>query len=407
MPSIAILSGNHLCHNPRVIKEATALQAAGYEVEVFGGWFDPVLKARDLDLMANLKFRFHPLLDLMERPALRLGLRVRGRIAKFFHARTGCENHWQFGYFAPSLERIARYTKADLLIAHSEPALWALSRLSPLQAKLGVDMEDWFSVDLPPETQKNRPIKLLRRMEQDLLRRAAHTTCTSKAMSDALVSEYGCSPPAVVYNAFPWADRQTLDGKFKDRQNVVLPSIHWYSQTIGMDRGLDDLLAALPLLKYECEIHLRGKPVAGFNEWLLARLPEPWRKRIFIHPLVSGDELLSRIAEHDIGFAGEQKFIRNKDVTVSNKILHYLLAGLAVVASDTAGQCEIAEQASGAVRTYSSGDSQALAKELNRLLASAGELRSAKAAALMAAEQTFCWERQVPVLLSNIKKALS
>jgi len=53
---------------------------------------------------------------------------------------------------------------------------------------------------------------------------------------------------------------------------------------------------------------------------------------------VDGDDLLSRIAEHDIGFAGEMPHCRSRDLTVTNKILQYLLAGLAVVASGTAGQ---------------------------------------------------------------------
>ena len=74
--SIQILSGNHLCHNPRVIKEATALQEAGYDVEVLGGWMDAALKARDIQLMAKVKFRYRPLRDLTEHAALRFWLRA-------------------------------------------------------------------------------------------------------------------------------------------------------------------------------------------------------------------------------------------------------------------------------------------------------------------------------------------
>jgi glycosyltransferase involved in cell wall biosynthesis len=194
---------------------------------------------------------------------------------------------------------------------------------------------------------------------------------------------------------------------FKDRQDRTLPSLHWYSQTIGTDRGLGDLFAALPFMKQKFEIHLRGESSAGFEAWLAANVPEPWRKRVFIHPSVSNEELLSRIAEHDIGFAGEQKNVsRNRDLTVTNKILHYLLGGLAVVASDTAGQREIAEQANGAVRIYRSDDAASLANELNVLLTSPETLCAAKAVALTVAENNFCWERQVPALLNSVKSAL-
>jgi hypothetical protein len=408
---ILIVTGSHLCHNPRVVKEATALQASGYDVEVLGGWFDPALKARDQELMTKVKFRYRALHDLTEQAALRFWLRARGRLAKAFHTRAGCENHWQLGYFVSALRRAVRCSKADLLIAHSEPALWAVAeaggRDSEVGSHVGLDMEDWFSEDLPPEDRRERPVKLLRKIEQKVLGSAGHTTCTSRAMSEALASEYGCRPPAVVYNAFPWSDRTFLDGEFKDRRNLSLPSIHWYSQTLGHARGLKELVEALPQVPYAAEIHLRGKPMRGFDEWLAGRLPESWRARLFVHDLVSNDELLSRIAEHDIGFAGEEKYCRNRDLTITNKILHYLLGGLAVIASDTAGHQEVARQAVGAVRLYASGNPSALAQELNSLLANPELLCGTKAAALSAAERTFCWEKAAPVLIGSVRAGLA
>lgn len=116
--------------------------------------------------------------------------------------------------------------------------------------------------------------------------------------------------------------------------------------------------------------------------------------------------MLSRIAEHDIGFAGEMQYCKNKEHTVSNKILHYLLAGLAVVASDTAGQREVQEQAKEAVRLYPAGDPQALARKLNMLLSSPEDLCRAKAAALAAAEHTFCWEICGRDLIASVTRAL-
>ena len=273
-------------------------------------------------------------------------------------------------------------------------------------SSVGIDMEDWYSEDLLPEARKSRPLRLLRDLEKELLTTGAHATCTSRAMSEALAREFGCPQPTVVYNAFPWSDRESMDGLFKDRRDRRVPSIHWFSQTLGHGRGLDDLIAALPLVKHEAEIHLRGKPVSGFENWLAHRVPEAWRGRIMVHGLVPNAELLSRITEHDIGFAGETPLMRNKDLTVSNKILYYLLSGLAVVASETAGQREVAEQAPGGVFLYPSGDAPALAACLNTLLESADVLRQAKAAALDAAERRFCWECQEQALLKSIKRAL-
>ena len=44
---------------------------------------------------------------------------------------------------------------------------------------------------------------------------------------------------------------------------------------------------------------------------------------MFVHPVVHNDELLSRIAEHDIGFAGEMKYCQSRDLTVTNKIFTF------------------------------------------------------------------------------------
>ncbi len=273
--------------------------------------------------------------------------------------------------------------------------------------RVSVDMEDWFSEDLLPEAKTQRPVRLIRSLEKELLSQSVYSSCPSVAMSDALAQKYECHAPAVIYNAFPWTERQSIDGAFKDRALSCLPTIHWFSQTIGEGRGLEDLFAALAYLKTNVEIHLRGAPAAGFDHWLSRHAPGSWRTRIHIHDQVPNDELLSRIAEHDIGFAGEMKFCRSRDLTITNKILQYLLAGLAVVASDTAGQREVAEKAPGAVLLYKSGDPSALAASIDTLLASAEVLRRAKAAALKAAERVFCWERQEKALTASIVGSLN
>jgi glycosyltransferase involved in cell wall biosynthesis len=426
MKHIVLLTGNALCHNPRVFKEATALAEAGFDVEILGAWLDAGFKAKDLELLKNAPFRFTPVLDATIQKFSWQHSRLRVKVAGLWHQRTGRESAWQLGYTVGALARAVRRRKADLFIAHSEPALWAVAQLGSQRSEVrsqksvptsdlrspisdlcvGVDMEDWFSEDLLPAVRKLRPVQLLKSLERKLLCEGAHTTCTSHAMSAALAKEYGCPPPKVIYNAFPWADRQTLDGQIKDRRDRTVPSLHWYSQTVGAGRGLEELFAALPQVKFPLEIHLRGSFDAVTEAWLWPRVPESWRKKVFLHPLVGNDELLSRIAEHDIGFAGEQKYCPSRDLTVTNKILHYLLGGLAVVASDTAGQREVAAQADDAVQLYPASDAEALAQRLNFWLENPERLAAGKAAALQSAKKIFCWEKSAPILVGSINKAL-
>lgn len=402
---IVILTGNHLCNNPRVIKEGTTLAVAGYTVTVIGAWFDGDLKMRDLGIQKSLPFSFEPAIDSTENTLRWLRVRARVKLGSIVYRFAGLENRSQLGYAYRDLHP-ASYHPANLYIAHSEVAMAVSTDLLDDGYLVGIDLEDWFSEDLPQEARKHRPVRLLRKLERKLLTLGGYSACPSRAMSQALAREFGCAQPTVIYNAFPWSDRESIDGLFKDRTDRHLPSIYWFSQTLGHGRGLEDLISALPLLKHAAEIHLRGKPVIGFESWIEQRLPEAWRGRIKIHPLVTNSELLSRIAEHDIGFAAETPLIRSRDLTVTNKILHYLLAGLAVVASETAGQREVAMQAPGGVVLYPSGDAHALAACLDTLLGFPDALKQAKSAALAAAQRTFCWERQEKSLLEAINYAL-
>ncbi len=408
---VVVLSGSSLCHNPRVFKAAGALSRAGYDVQVLGAWLDPELKARDRHLLETVPFQFVPVLDCTRRglraATAHIVRRARRKAANLLQAKTGRESPHQLGLTVEALRASVQNIAADLFIAHSEPAMHVASTLMRRGKLVGVDMEDWFSEDLLPQARRGRPIQLLRSLERDLLTRGAYASCPSRAMSEALASDYGGKPPIVIYNAFPLADRQAIDGARKDRCDPAIASICWYSQTLGPGRGIEDLMAALPLMHGEAELHLRGRLLPGMQDWIRSRIPDHWRQRVFFHGLVTNEELLSRVAEHDVGFAGEILDCRSRDLTVTNKIMHYVLGGLAVVASNTAGQREVAAQAPGAIALYQSGSPPALAKAFDTLLASPARLALAKAAALQAAATTFCWERQEAALLEGVAAALA
>jgi glycosyltransferase involved in cell wall biosynthesis len=414
MPSpsveIILLTGNHLCHNPRVIKESITLARVGYKVEVLGAWTDASLKTRDQKLIDGLPFRYTPVLDVtatgFANKFYKQACRIRGKLGQLIYQKARIQNCWQLGYAIGALGHAAKKRRADLYIAHSEAGMQVAVDLLLSGQQVAVDMEDWFSADLLPEARRQRPVELLRSLEQTLLCRGVYSSCPSHAMGKALANEFGCNEPSVIYNAFPWADREAMDGLSLDRTDRRIPSIHWVSQTVGPGRGLEDLFAALPYIEHDVEIHLRGNPVAHFDDWISSQVPAQWRKQVFVHDLVPNESLLSRIAEHDIGFAGEMAYCRSRELTITNKILHFLLAGLAVVASDTPGQREVADKARGGVLLYPSGVSPALAARLNELLSDPKKLQSCKAAALQAAEKEFCWEKQEPVVLASISRSL-
>ncbi|MBR8835811.1 MAG: glycosyltransferase [Stigonema ocellatum SAG 48.90 = DSM 106950] len=408
MAKILILIIGHLCNAPRPQKEAETLANAGHEVTVRGFWFHPELVKRDRLLMANKKWKFEPILDFQPNHRFRsLGIRLQSRLAK--------EGFRHFGFFSPELLgygvqmmlKAARQARADLTIVHSEAGLWVGNQLLNEGFRVGVDFEDWFSEDLLPKDRVTRPIKHLKALESRLARNCTYCLTTSHALAEALANAYQAPKPIVIYNTFPWAERLQIDHQKRDQQNPSLPSIHWFSQTIGPGRGLETLFQALPKLRTPVEIHLRGNYPEIYRLYFEPLVPTEWRHRLFIHPTVPNAELVSRIAEHDIGLAVECTDIPSRNLTVTNKLFQYLQAGLAVVASDTAGQQEIFSQQREIGRLIKSNNSSVLAQALNELLESSYELKTAKDAALRAAREQFCWEIESQKLVQVAEAALN
>lgn len=415
MAKILILIGAHLCTAPRPQKEAETLAKAGHDVTVRGFWFDSELVKRDRILIANKKWRFEPIIDFQ--PTHRLKnwqIRLQGRFAKEQFQRFGIFSPGLLGYGAKAMLHAARQARADLTIVHSEAGLWVGNRLLDEGFCVGVDFEDWFSEDLLPEARATRPIAQLKALESRLARECTYCLTTSHALAEALAEAYQAPKPTVIYNAFPWAERSQINPQKRVseaspeeiRQNPNLPSLHWFSQTIGPGRGLETLFQSLPYFTIPVEIHLRGNYPESARQWLEPLVPSGWRDYLFIHPTVPNAELLSRIAEHDIGLALECTDIPSRNLTVTNKLFQYLQAGLAVIATDTAGQQEILSQRYAIGRLIPSNNPLALAQALENLLETPDNLTTAKAAALQAAEELFCWEQQAEILLPTAELAL-
>ncbi|MBD2493037.1 glycosyltransferase [Nostoc sp. FACHB-280] len=404
MAKILILIGAHLCTAPRPQKEAEALANAGHDVTVGGFWFDPELVERDRLLMVNKKWRFVPIIDFQPSQKFHnLLIRLQGRLAREKFQRFGRFSPELLGYGAKAMLKVALKTRADLTIVHSEAGLWVGNQLLDRGFNVGVDFEDWFSEDLLPEACLSRPITQLKLLESRLAKECTYCLTTSQALAEAIAKAYKAPKPTVIYNVFPNLERSQIDQQKRDRQNLNIPSVHWFSQTIGPGRGLETLFQALPHITIPLEIHLRGHYPESSRQWLEPLIPQAWHNQLFIHPTVANTELLSRIAEHDIGLALECTDIDSRNLTITNKLFQYLQAGLAVIATNTIGQQEIFREFPHIGQLIPSNSPQALAQGLETLLTSPEKLAKAKAAALQATQEKLNFDYQVERLLKLVK----
>jgi glycosyltransferase involved in cell wall biosynthesis len=404
MARIRILIGSHLCTATRARREARALTEAGHDVTIQGVWHDKTLVARDERLLSKLPFHFEPVVDLrhgslLPRLRRRLGVERWRRFHKFSPAG--------LGYGIREHLRLARHAEPDLTIAHSPGAMWVATRLAAEGFRVGVDFENWFSEVIRPEDVPSQPVDAIRELERTLLHVARYRLAPTRAMARALGEFAGTEPPTCVYSVFPLADLNAPAPPVSDRRASPIPSIHWFSGRIEPGRGLRALFGALPHIQYPVEVHLRGEITRANQAWFAQNLPAEWRQRVVLHPPVHNSELLPRIASHDIGLALESGATRGRDLTVAKKTFHYLLAGLAVVASDTTGHEEIAESTLGAMKLVPPDNPVALAAAIDAWLAFPEHLKLARQAALRATKEIYCWERVREHLLDEAALALA
>lgn len=399
---ILIVSGAALSRNPRVLKEATTLAEAGHDVTVLTLRNHAAAEVFDREIMATARFK-RILLDVTPAPGASPG-RVILRRLKAATARRAAR-HFDVESIetigpAGELLALARRQSADLVIGHTEVGLWVAARLLAEGRKVAVDIEDWHSEDLPPEDRVGRPVRLLRETERALLHGAAYTTTVCQVLADALHHALGGRRPAVIGNTFP------LQPDPHRGPPAEPPAFFWFSQTLGPGRGLEDFLAAWNQTKQSSRVLLLGEDRHGYRDILQALVPAARRPLLEFGELVPPGTLPGLIARHDIGLALETTTSRNRDFAVTNKMLQYLNAGLAVVATSTAGQREVLAHGPDA-GVFLGTDPAANAPLLDDLLRDRVRLQARQQAARQLAETRYCWEHDRKVLLELVNQALS
>jgi glycosyltransferase involved in cell wall biosynthesis len=411
---VVIVTPTYLSSNPRVVKEADALARAGLRVCVVFSQ-GPVAWARadDETVTAGRGWRAHPVRwsrtrrgesaaywrsTLRFHLARRLPFSTRGPLPVVLRAE--CRT---FSELAAAAAEI----KGRLYVGHYPEGLAAAAAAAAKRnAQFAYDVEDLHTGEDADTPRGRARSSRVFQIERRYIGACAYVSAVSSHVADAIAERYPGVVPFVVYNTFPWEDRASIDGETRDRRGPAT-SLYWQSQVIGFDRGLQDVVRALGRVEGPFQFHVRGWYTAEVAAELdgLARTTGV-AGRMFLHPRVPPSTLLSRAVEHDIGLALEQPISANKMLTASNKLFFYLLAGLAVVATDTIGQRTVLQQIPGAGDLYPPGDVEALATILNRLMNDPALLARRRQAALGAASSRWNWETEQGRLVEVVHRVL-
>lgn len=405
-----LVTSANVSNNPRLVKEADALVGAGHRVRVVAPDHHAHLAARDTALVSGRGWR-------LDHVATARG-DSRGRLRWIMGALTerGSRGLYSLGVRRGAVadRAIARYLRpmfrsavrepADVIVAHTLQALPVAGRAAvQLGARLAFDIEDLHVGELADTPENRLKRAMIANVERRWLPRCDLLTASSDGIADEVALMYGVRRPQVVLNVFPVTERARQAPSPGERPDGARVSLYWYSQVVGRGRGLEEAVRALAHLPEDIHLSLRGEADPLFAAELRAEaLRIGAGARLHLLDPVSPDALVARAAQHDIGLALEQPHTRNRQLCVTNKLFTYLLAGLAVAATDTEGQRAVMAKAPSVGFLCPPGDVDALAHGIRRLSNDPVQLMRARAAAAEAAATRFNWEREQDTLVAYL-----
>ena len=414
---ICLVTSQHLSYNPRLLKEADALHEAGYLVRVVAMRLERSKAEWDARLMTNRGWKLETVNVGRDNFSGRFNW-LKGALRQKLYQRftwlrrglNGAEmafsRHW------PELARLAAREPADLFIAHNLQALPAAANAAQRwNGKLGFDAEDFHRGETGGNLDDNVSLRQrIEAVEQKYIPHCDHLTAASDGIGDAYAKVLGVRKPVTVLNVFPLAERNghTPPEALRRERGGEGLSLYWYSQVIGAGRGLEDALLALAQLGSGARLHLRGTWAQGYEAVFRARCRELGiEDRVHVLPIAPPEQLVERATQHDVGLALELGETENRRICVTNKILNYYVAGLAIAAADVPGQRAIMEKFPGAGFLFRAGDAATLAAQVMEWMNNPESLRQAKARAKVWAESSLCWDREKEKLVEAVANALS
>ncbi len=167
----------------------------------------------------------------------------------------------------------------------------------------------------------------------------------------------------------------------------------WFSQRIGPNRGIEDVIGAMASVVPKPHLYLVGHSADFFKNNLinLAKKNGVLKNVTFVDAM-DQNKLFDFLKQMDCGLAIEPGFDVNNKIALSNKVFSYMVSGLGLVVTKTEGQNEIIEFMDGKLIAYEPGDIKELAKSLQNWTDNHLMINEAKKKSLESAQNRWHWE---------------
>jgi glycosyltransferase involved in cell wall biosynthesis len=392
---VVIFTQSPLSKAPRVVKEANCLAKCGFELIVFCPWYDNDIVMRDSKLLLkNIQFKAG--IDLRDNGAKTLFLRLERRLYRELARYLGIESNRSLGYGYFDYLKNLKSEKAQLYIGHEEMSMSLAKDLIKLNYNVAFDFEDYHSEDLLLRDRKYRPLKLLEHLEGYLLRYAKFSTTTSDSLAVEMASKYKTKIPETIYNSI-YRNEIFTEVSFKQTNSLV-----WISQVIGPGRGIEQIIDGIGYAENTYNLTLiGGAQDVKYCQNLQKNLPS--NLNLVLSEYLAPEKIQKELAKYDLGIAFEEYNPKSRALTITNKIFHYLNSGIAILATDTAGQKEISLKSENAIKIVSP-NSQEIAVALDVIFNNPEILKKMKESSQYCGQKKFCFEneeRKIKELVNN------
>lgn len=389
---VILITSGQPALNPRLVKEADTLTELGFEVLVIYAYWNEWGSEMSERLLASKNWkailaggdpRKQPWTYLWSRLIFRTSNILVKKLKWLVFADTATT---RAGFH---LEKAAKRLKADLYIGHNIGALPALIKAAKKhQRPCGFDAEDFHRHEFSKYGDRN-PVSILKAyLENKYIPQVTYLSTSSPEIAQAYQRLFPELTPITLMNAFPTVKLPVL----MENKNSMPLKLFWFSQTIGMNRGLEDVISALTSLPHiPIELHLLGYQPPG--DPFIKYLRESGINISFYQP-INPTEIILFAAKFDIGLALEPGFSVNNDLALSNKLFTYIMAGLTVLASDTTAQSGLLLKYPAIGELYPKNNSNMLAKLIARYHENRDLLFQKKHDALEVAQKYLNWEQE-------------
>lgn len=403
---IVLITTGQPSSNPRIVKEAISLSEIGYEVTViYNFWVSWALNYDKKIIEENPKIHWfevggNPINKKYSYYYTRIRHKIYKEIYRFNPGLLSSALRSEARCYKELLKK-AISLKADLYVAHNLAALGvAANAAKATGSKFGFDAEDFHRGQVSINSLEYFRIKL---MEDKFIPDAIYITAASPLISE----QY-----EILYHKKAYLINNVFSIKYLSNQTkeVKLPiSLFWFSQTVGKERGLEDIILALrKFTAKDYTLTILGKSDYQIRDYLNTLLESEIENKVrisFIDPL-DPEKIFKLAAQHDIGLAIEVPEEFNRQICLTNKIFTYLLAGNAILFSETSAQNEFLKKNPQIGSIYKSKDISKLVSILKYYLDDLNKLNYKKNASLNLAKEVYNWENEQESYRSIINKVL-